>query len=215
MANDRLENTMSHACRTGFAIVALAFGALLPGAASAYIHTVDVYEVADTSSTDVTISWTHLYDGSGIPGTNAFLVINAEGVDVGEIDEVSFNGEVLGNLSEQTFYNETYNLQAGPGVLTGVTELVPSFFTIPVSKLRALNTVSVKVDGSGGGWSVEIETSELLVQSPILIPEPGTWTQLVVGVGALGFLVRRRRAFQRSLRYASPHGRRCSTPYLA
>ncbi len=192
MANDRLETTMNHACRTGLAVVALALGALLPGAARAYIHTVDVYEIGDTSDDDVTLSWFHPYDGSGIPGTDAFLVITAEGVDVGEIDEVSFNGEVLGNLSEQTFYNETYNLQAGPGVLTGVTELVPSFFTIPVSKLRALNTVSVKVDGSGGGWSVEIETSELLVQSPIPIPEPGTCAQLAAGLGTLAFLARRR-----------------------
>ncbi|OYW18091.1 MAG: hypothetical protein B7Z52_05655, partial [Burkholderiales bacterium 12-64-5] len=105
--------------------------------------------------------------------------------DVGEIDEVRFNGEVLGNLSEQTFYNETYQLQPGVGVVAGVTELVPSFFTIPVSKLLTLNTVSVKVDGSGGGWSVEIETSELLVQSPLPIPEPDAWLQIVGGVGGL------------------------------
>ena len=154
---------MSRACRTGFALTALAFGALLPGAANAYIHTVDGYQVGDTSNADVTITWTHAYDGAGIPGTDAFLDIDAEGVDVGEIDEVTFNGEVLGNLSEQTFYNETYQLHAGPGELPGVTEVVPSFFSIPVNKLKALNTVSVKVDGSGGGWSVEIETSDLLV----------------------------------------------------
>lgn len=176
---------MNHACRNGITLTALVLGALLPAAANAYIHTVDVYEIGNTSDDDVTISWFHPYDGSGIPGTDAFLIINAEGVDVGEIDEVRFNGEVLGNLSEQTFYNETYQLQPGVGVVAGVTELVPSFFTIPVSKLLTLNTVSVKVDGSGGGWSVEIETSELLVQSPLPIPEPDAWLQIVGGVGGL------------------------------
>ena len=129
-----------------------------------------------------------------VDGSDAFLVIWVEGVDLGERDKVSFNGEDIGYLAQQTFYNEVYEVKAGPGIYgLDRTDLVPSFFTIPSDKLESTNTVSIEMDDSGGGWIAEVETSELLVQSPALIPEPGTWAQLAAGLGALALMLGRPR----------------------
>ena len=129
-----------------------------------------------------------------VDGSDAFLVIWVEGVDLGERDKVSFNGEDIGYLAQQTFYNEVYEVKAGPGIYgLDRTDLVPSFFTIPSDKLESTNTVSIEMDNSGGGYVAEVETSDLLVQSPALIPEPGTWAQLAAGLGTLTLMLGRPR----------------------
>lgn len=169
--------------------------ALSPLAGAVYVDHVDVYQVGDTRDDDVTLTWNHAYDFSGVAGTDAILVIEVEGVDIGELDEVSFNDEVLGNLAQSTLYSETYEIGAGPGYLPDKTEITPSMFFIPVSSLKAVNVVKVKIDGSGGGWIAEVETSELMVETPEApVPEPATWAQMGLGAIALGWFLRRRRA---------------------
>ncbi len=103
----------------------------------------------------------------------ATLSILAEGVDGGtnapgggEHDAVFFNGNLLGNLTQQSFYSSAYNLQPGPGALPGITAETTSFFTVLAN--AGLNTVIVNVDPNR--WVNEVEVSTL-----VSVPEPGAF----------------------------------------
>jgi hypothetical protein len=138
------------------------------------------------------ISWTFNAPSAG----PALLSIVAEGVDGGtnapgggEHDQVYFNGTLLGDLTQQNFYSQLFNLNPGPGGLTlptgqVVTALTTSFFN--VNAIVGINTVQVNVDSSN--WVNEIETSNLSN-----VPEPGTLALLSLTLLGLGMVRRIRR----------------------
>ena len=154
-----------------------------------YKETVDVYDVLDGRLPGPPAAqWRHTYDTSPLPIDTATLTIVAEGVDSpDEFDPVWFEGNFLGNLNQQGFVNDTYDINPGPGAIGfPVTELTTTVFDLDPSWITAMTTVTVKVAAI---WIVEIETSTLTVTH---IPEPTT--VLLLGLGGLGLLRHRRSA---------------------
>lgn len=154
-----------------------------------YIETLDVYDVG----TSVTLSWNHTYDGSASPEAEAFLTIIAEGIDddgasLVETDLVYFNGNLLGELTKQNFYNPGFQIKPGPGALgSPLTELTTSIFTLDLAWLNVGNNlVNVVIDPSN--WIMEVETSTLSVTP---VPEPGTI--ILLGSGLIGLVFARRK----------------------
>jgi hypothetical protein len=162
---------------------------------AAFIDVKPVYQVGDTRTGPVTLSYTHDFDGSVWPIGQVRLTIEAEGVDadttgLGEDDRVYFNGVYLGNLRQQPFYSPLFDLQAGPGVKGGnFTALTISQFMIDPALLQlGMNLVEVVVDPSN--YIMELETSKLQVFSSV--PEPSTWMMSAAGVALAAFLRKKR-----------------------
>ncbi|MHC4741826.1 MAG: PEP-CTERM sorting domain-containing protein [Planctomycetota bacterium] len=150
-------------------------------------ETIDVYEVLDGRLPGPPVAqWQHNCDISADLIDSATLTIVAEGVDSpDELDPVWFNGHFLGNLDQQGFEYDGYDILAGPGALGHPqTELTTTVFTLEPSWIETLNDVSVQV---GTIWIVEVETSTLAVT---VIPEPGTI--FLLGLGSI-YLAKNRR----------------------
>lgn len=171
--------------------------ALSSAAHAVFIDDVDVYQIGDTSTGPVTLSWNHSYDGSEGGIVTALLEIVAEGVDapgpgLGEQDEVFINGVSLGFLTQQPFFYSLFDISPGPGALGAPqTELSTSVFAIPLASLLVgINLIEVVVDPSN--WIVEVETSRLTVRGTAVVPEPVT--AALLGLGLLGVVRRRARS---------------------
>jgi hypothetical protein len=141
------------------------------------------------------IMWTHNVTGNA-PAT---LSILAEGIDGGpnapgggEHDQVFFNGTLIGDLTQQSFYSPLFNLQPGPGALPGITAETLSVFDVSGLFVSGLNTVEVKVDP--GNWVDEVEVSTLTAA-----PEPSTWAMVLAGFIGLGLIGRRARRSSMSI----------------
>jgi hypothetical protein len=159
-------------------------GGALPGGAiySAYIAIWDPSFVAPISSAfDILNQF--FYAPCGTPGVLAA-------------------GTIGGSLpgGEQNFGISTTSCSGSPLTLTtGQHVLAVAGLQIPVNRggfADASSTFTVGLDPALPEESRELLTASLVSAQAIAAPEPGTWAMMLLGFGAVGFSLRRRRSEQ-------------------
>jgi hypothetical protein len=87
----------------------------------------------------------------------------------------------------------------------GVTNVPLSPGTDEYYSIRNLSVAAgqyaLRLGGSGGS-NLNASYSGTLNFSPAAVPEPATWAMMILGMGAVGFAMRRRRAVKTTVSYA-------------
>jgi hypothetical protein len=87
-----------------------------------------------------------------------------------------------------SFEDASGNLLGSTGTLSAVSQLAPQVYTF-ASTVMGVSTVQLDVLTS----NLQIEIRELAFNGVAVVPEPGTLATMLAGLGALGFVLRRRR----------------------
>lgn len=158
---------------------------IVPSTGYSYSLSADIYTIGSNPAGNAqgpsganiggipSISWIFNVPTAG----SATLSILAEGIDIGEVDNVYFNNVLIGSLTQQSFYSPSYKLQPGPGALTDYTAETTSVFNVTA----ILGDNTIRVDVAPSNWVNEIETSSLSN-----VPEPVTLVLLSLGLAGAG-----------------------------
>lgn len=108
----------------------------------------------------------------------------------GQVYDLTFRFAVLGGGTDQLRYTvgTLSNLVSG----TANNNFDNNFRTISAQFVGTGASTTLSFAGVGAGTNVDVGIDDVLVQSAV--PEPSTWAMMLVGFGAVGFSMRRRKS---------------------
>ena len=153
---------------------------------------------------------------SALPGTFTSLIINPDplfsalqfnlSLDTRSFLQVDFSSSLTGGLfvtalgsgiSQNGNANTGYTITAAPGTFFDAIRL-----TSCVSA-TACNPIGTSLAGSGNGSVINFERQNSIQLAAVAaVPEPATWAMMLMGFGAMGVSLRRRRRTQTLLQAA-------------
>lgn len=127
-----------------------------------------------------------------LPTTYDAVIVNVAGTNVSLPSGINFNGpnglgqKVIWNFYEATSINFGSKSWYGWVLAPGADLKIGNFIEGSVVARSLTQNGEIHLNGLGAG---------LIVQAPqAAVPEPATWTMLILGFGAIGAALRRRRA---------------------